>query len=403
VPAEAVVRVLNKGMYRMLPKLEAIEPDLPVPMLDRMALRYSPQDILQSFLMSMVPMKPTEFTRIIIVHNGYPLNWFNPVLGGIMSARSGQCECGSYQPEIGNLLEKFLPMRSSYGPHVVNRVLMVKAAAEKTAAEVPQLPLYMPPAQPPRDLPFYDAPHMSGYNQYAHSYATMPVMYAPEEYQRRVAERPDLRKPMNPFAVGLLLGLMYATYRNAGKLKDVVNFITSDKGVLAGGLGAAALVAAATGGAKQDPIHKHAGWLMKGVVAPFVGAHLASAHYRRKYYQGEDLNGIEKFIAENPDYLSVAAPVGLYFANKKLKGGLLEPKVNIKEASEETTKMAEFSDILTNSAIQGIIFRGRGISTLGNVSDMLVDNMVMSKAIKAITPDQEKVIKKTVPNSTTQV
>lgn len=375
VPADAVVKVLNTGMFNTLDKLDEAEPDLPPALLDRIALRHSLPDILTSFMHNLVPMKPREVTRVIIIQNGLPMDSYEQVLGGVLSARRDQpTEFGKYQSEIGNLLEKFLPHRSSYGPFVVRRVLSL--GLHKQAND----DIFTAPY---RDAPYYDPAFANELNHYKYNYSSVPVMYTPEEYQRRkyeLANRPALRKPINPFAIGLMLGAMYASYRGVTGLKNVVDKVTSDKGVL--GAGALAL---ATVGAFRGDGTKHASLMDNKLVThfalPFVGAHLASAHYRNKYMRGEELNGVQRFVAENPDYLSVAAPFAMHFGAKKYDGF-----VN-KVASQE--KLADFADTLSQAALTGIIFRGRGLSGASNVADQVVDATVMHHAIKTMNDAQQ--------------
>lgn len=270
------------------------------------------------------------------------------------------------------MLEPFLSQRSSYGPLVVRRVLALglpKHAGDEAFTS------------PYRDAPYYDPAFANELNHYKYKYSTIPVMYSPEEYQRKqydMAHRPQLRKPMNPFALGLMLGAMYASYRGVSGLKSVVDTMTSNKGII----GAGALALAAVGASRGDRPEKRASLLDNKLVthwvAPFIGAHLASAHYRNKYMRGEDLNGIQRFVAENPDYLSVAAPFAMHFAAGKYNGF-----VN-KVASQE--KLADFADTLSQAALTGIIFRGRGMSGVGNVADQAIDATVMRQAVKNIAP-----------------
>ena len=376
VPADAVVKLLNKGLMNELPRLEAQEKDLPAAMLDRMAARHSLKDILFSFLTNMVPMKPTEFTRIIIVKNGLPLSSFNDVLGGLMSGKHGVFDPGEAQPEISDMLSPYLENRSSFGPHVFNR-LMNKTASSMSEAAMNDLLLSSPQYRylyP--DAEYYRPIHQSTIPVQQHSYASIPVQYAPEEYMARKQNRAALREPASPWTVGLMLAALYAGYRGIGAAQAAGKFLSTPQGKITAGVGAAALVSA------MRPREKTAGAFVNKVVLPFVGAHLLSAHYRRKYYGGEELNGIEKTIAENPDYLSVAAPVALHYLGKKFNK-------TASELDSEQIKLADASDLLVNSAIQGIIFRGRGLSALSNSADMALDNVLLDQVSKQIVPNEE--------------
>ena len=376
VPADAVVKLLNKGLMRELPRLEAQEKDIPAAMLDRLAARHSLKDILFSFLTNMVPMKPTEFTRIIIVKNGLPMSSFNDVLGGLMAGKHGVFEPGEAQQEISDMLSPYLENRSSFGPHVFSR-LMNKTASSMSEAAMNDLLLSSPQYRylyP--DAEYYQPVHQSTIPVQHHSYASIPVQYAPEEYIARKQNRAALREPASPWTVGLMLAGLYAGYKGITAAQAAGKFLSTPQGKITTGVGAAALVSA------MRPREKTAGAFVNKVVLPFVGAHLLSAHYRRKYYGGEELNGVEKTIAENPDYLSVAAPVALHYLGKKFNK-------TASELDSEQIKLADASDLLVNSAIQGIIFRGRGLSALSNSADMALDNMLLDQVSKQLVPKEE--------------
>lgn len=396
IPAEAVVKLLNKGFEKELPRLEAQEKDLPVALLDRIASRHNLKDILFSFLANMVPLKPAEFSRIVIVQNGLPIESFPEVLSGVMAAKHGVFEAGQAQPEISELLSPFLENRSSFGPHVIDRLLHKTAGTSMSEAAMNDILLSSPQYRylyP--DADYYKPIRQTTIPVQNHAYASVPAQYAPEEYMARKQQRAQLREPASPWTVGLMLAAMYAGYRSINAVKALGNFLQTPKGMLSAGVGATALVAA------SRPREKTAGAFVNKVVLPFVGAHLLSAHYRRQYYAGQDLNGVEKAIAENPDYLSVAAPVAIHYLGKKMK----------KTASDETPekiKLAYALDLLINSAIQGIIFRGRGLSALSNSADMILDNMVLDQVSKQLTkenPKQENpgiIVSKTHPHTQSQ-
>lgn len=381
VPADAVVKVLNQGMFNKMESLENAEPDLPPAMLDRMATKHTLADILTSFMRHMIPMKPREAARIIIIQNGMPLSHYDDVLSGILSARRDiPYELGNYQPEIGGMLDGFMPQRSSYGPFVVRRILSLggrKLASEKTAND----DIFTSPIH---DAPYYDPAYATELNHYKYNYSSVPVMYSPEEYRRRQYElthRPALRKPLNPFAVGLMLGAMYASYRGVGGLKKAVDTLVSDKVVAGAGLATLAAVGAMRGNHKEASLMENK--LVTHLALPFVGAHLAAAHYRNKYMRGEELNGVQRFVAENPDYLSIAAPFAMHFGSKKYNN--LVGDVASKVASvDERTKLADFADNLSQAALTGIIFRGRGLSGASNIADQAVDGAIMRHAISSV-------------------
>ncbi|MDD2231242.1 MAG: hypothetical protein PHY48_17805, partial [Candidatus Cloacimonetes bacterium] len=157
-----------------------------------------------------------------------------------------------------------------------------------------------------------------------------------------------------------------------------VNGVTSNKGALIAGAVALGVVGS---------MRKEAGLMDDKFVThyamPFVGAHLASAHYRNKFMRGEELNGLQQFVAENPDYISVAAPFAMHFGSKKLNASAT------KVASTE--KIADFADTLSQAALTGI-FRGRGMSGMGNLVDQGVDSALMHHTLKITTPKDQPVV-----------
>ena len=404
VTADAVVRVLNKGMFNLLPKLEEIEPDLPPALLDRIASRYSLRDILHTFLNSLVPLKPREVTRIIIIQNGMPMSSYNDVLRGINLAQRGGMDYpgGDIRPEISALLKPFLPHRSSYGPHVVRRVLRLRDILNKTAGLD-----YTKPDFDNKLERFDEHTYNNEYNHYNYDYSSVPVLYNERQYQerRQEYEHRKLREPMNPFAVALTLGAMYAAYRGISGLQNVIHAATSPKAVLGAGAIKLATAAAIHGSGRE----KSAGILQSKAVthfaAPFVGAHLASAHYRNKYMRGEELNGVETFIAENPDYLSLAAPFAAHMGTKVIKNKTQQLSKAFSEVAKtaaeifstdnamqddsELKKVAEFADTLSQLAITGIIFKGRGASVAGSIAGASIDNQMYNTFAEKVLPQPE--------------
>lgn len=398
VPAEAVVKVLNKGMFNLLPELEETEPDLPPALLDRIASRYTLKDILHSFIHSLVPIKPREVARVIVVQNGFPLSAYDDVLSGIMHSQRGAREYpgGTYQQEIGDLLSSFMPSRSSYGPHVVKRVLVLRSA--KTASEIRN-------PNPYYDAPYYDPAFNNELNHYKYNYASVPVMYDEDSYQQRKKELANrsLREPLNPFGVALMLGAMYAAYRGVNGLDSVVKAMTSPKGIAIAGAASLAAVGAMRGNSRT----KMAGILNSKAFThyalPFVGAHLASAHYRNKYMRGEDLNGIQSFIAENPDYLSIAAPFAVHFGANKMNAVGQSFKDGIAKAASydyddsELKKFADFADTVSQAALTGIIFKGRNASLSSAIAEQTVDGALMRHATTMSIPAEQKQPKVVTP------
>lgn len=346
IPAEAVVRILGSKIFDSLPEIEKHEPNLPVGLLDRLALHYSIPDILQSSGVSMIPLKPQEFARIIIIKHGMPTSSFHDVLSGIMQAQPEErYSPGNVVQDILTLLAPYLASRSSYGPLLGNRMFKI-------------------------------ANCMGGPSTLALPLDTTPPMY------HRPAPEP-LRTPMSPLAVGLLLGAMYAAHRGAGNIANLARVINSPQAAGIGTALALALAAIAGGKAVVTP-EKTAGW--KNVagkwVAPFVGVHFAAAHYRNKYERGEDLSVLQKAVAENPDFLSIAAPFATHFGAKALSNKAVQN--GLKTAHE---KIAELDPIST-TLLSGLIWRGRGLSAAGGIMDAGIDTAIVTSAARKILEQQ---------------
>ena len=122
IQSEAV-KVLNTGLEETMPLLEATEPDLPPALLDATAKKHRLEDIMTTFTVNAIPMKPEEFTRIIIVKRGMPLDTFADVLKGVKSAVADRdLKMGEYKDDIGKTLQAYLIARSSFLPAVISRL-----------------------------------------------------------------------------------------------------------------------------------------------------------------------------------------------------------------------------------------------------------------------------------------
>mgnify|MGYP005962385459 FL=1 len=389
IKAQAV-RVLQKGIEEALPALERVEPDLPVALLDRMARRHSIEDILHSFFLNAIPMKPREFTRIIIVQNGIPLEQFNDVLAGVRAARpANQISQGHYQKEIGSLLEKFLIDRSSFLPAVMHRMDKVKTSAVLNM-NVPMAYYDLNPnlnfGHVRRPAPYTEINQsIDAIPVYRNSYAQTPVMMSPVQVEEQKL-RPKLKEPhMGPVKTGLTLGALYAAYKTHGALdtilKDPKNMALV---ALLAGLVAQKLDSRKPGGQENGRI-KTAGFIKSfgGKIAlPFVGVHLLAGHYRNQYNHGKDLNFAERYVAENPDMLSLIAPVAINYALKKHAAIELPDDINYDIPEEYVEKIAEFSDKVSdfaNAAVPGIILRGRRHSILSSIVDQAIDQKIINQ------------------------
>jgi len=389
IKAQAV-RVLQKGIEEALPALERVEPDLPVALLDRMARRHSIEDILHSFFLNAIPMKPREFTRIIIVQNGIPLEKFNDVLAGVRAARpASQIPHGHYQKEIGSLLEKFLMDRSSFLPAVMHRMDKVKTSAALNM-NVPMAYYDLNPnlnfGHVRRPAPYTEINQsIDAIPVYRNSYAQTPVMMSPAQVEEQKL-RPKLKEPhMGPVKTGLTLGALYAAYKTHGVLdtilKDPKNMALV---ALLAGLVAQKLDSRKPGGQENGRV-KTAGFIKSfgGKIAlPFVGVHLLAGHYRNQYNHGKDLNFAERYVAENPDMLSLIAPVAINYALKKHAAIELPDDIDYDIPEEDVEKIAEFSDKVSdfaNAAVPGIILRGRRHSILSSIVDQAIDQKIINQ------------------------
>lgn len=389
IKAQAV-RVLQKGIEEALPALERVEPDLPVALLDRMARRHSIEDILHSFFLNAIPMKPREFTRIIIVQNGIPLEKFNDVLAGVRAARpASQIPHGHYQKEIGSLLEKFLMDRSSFLPAVMHRMDKVKTSAALNM-NVPMAYYDLNPnlnfGHVRRPAPYTEINQsIDAIPVYRNSYAQTPVMMSPAQVEEQKL-RPKLKEPhMGPVKTGLTLGALYAAYKTHGALdtilKDPKNMALV---ALLAGLVAQKLDSRKPGGQENGRV-KTAGFIKSfgGKIAlPFVGVHLLAGHYRNQYNHGKDLNFAERYVAENPDMLSLIAPVAINYALKKHAAIELPDDIDYDIPEEDVEKIAEFSDKVSdfaNAAVPGIILRGRRHSILSSIVDQAIDQKIINQ------------------------
>lgn len=384
------VRVLQKGIEEALPALEKVEPDLPAALLDRMARRHSIEDILHSFFLNAIPMKPREFTRIIIVQNGIPLEKFDDVLAGVRAARpANQIPHGHYQKEIGSLLEKFLIDRSSFLPAVMHRMDKVKTSAVLNM-NVPMAYYDLNPnlnfGHVRRPAPYTEINQsIDAIPVYRNSYAQTPVMMSPVQVEEQKL-RPKLKEPhMGPVKTGLTLGALYAAYKTHGVLdtilKDPKNMALV---ALLAGLVAQKLDFRKPGGQENGRV-KTAGFIKSfgGKIAlPFVGVHLLAGHYRNQYNHGKDLNFAERYVAENPDMLSLIAPVAINYALKKHAAIELPDDINYDIPEEYVEKIAEFSDKVSdfaNAAVPGIILRGRRHSILSSIVDQVIDQKIINQ------------------------
>lgn len=395
IQSEAV-KVLNTGIEEAMPLIESTELDLPPALLDNMAKKHRLEDIMTTFTVNAIPMKPEEFTRIVIVKRGMPLDTFADVLKGVKSAVADRdLKMGEYKDDIGKTLQAYLIARSSFLPAVISRLagaLRNRDALSKTAAtlklDVPTNYWELNPAltfghakNPPAYTNIESAVAPGAHVIQRYDYSTLPVVRSPQELEME-RRRPKLREPMSPLTVGAILGGLYAAYRSSSAVRAVLDS-PKNMAIL---MALAALIHKKMGAPTPTDMQqvKTASWgtAAAKVAIPFVGAHFASAHFRNLYNNGVPLNSVERYIAENPDILSIAAPI---VVNAALKG-----HANVKTAScdiensEFMQKFAEVSDSLAefaNNAMLGIILPSKRRSILSNVIDQTIDSKLMNKLL----------------------
>lgn len=391
----SAVKVMDDNISALIPQLEQVEPDIPVALLDKMALKYSFPDILKAFALRAIPMKPREATRIIIVQKGLPLDSFNDVLRGLMAAKPTAADAravlgATYRHELGSLLDDFLWSRSSFLPAVLDRIKLLQGREKRAAAfklDPIQSYLELNPrlafGHVRRELPFQD---VNGNLEPGHiavikdSYATTPVQVSAQTLERDM-RRPQLKDPvLNPFQTAMLMGGAYLAYKDSDFLKNLVN---SPQG--------AAILAAIAAmmhtkaripsvNAMQTKVAGIATDVVGKIVLPFVGAHFAAAHFRNRYNNGYELNAVEKLIAENPDVLSIAAPLAVHYGLRKHASVGDLPVLDC-ENMPGVEKLAELSDTAADVArdiLSGIILNSRRRSVLSNIIDMRVDGALIN-------------------------
>lgn len=358
------VRVLNKGIMKSLPALEAEEPDLPPAMLDRIAAKYSIPDILKSFIMSAVPLKPREFTRIIIVNQGLPLESYDSVLRGVLRAKATELPAASSQNEITALLEPFLTSRSSFLPAILARIEKLLQRKEKTAGIKldpmssyyglnPNITFGHISQQPAYNTIEATVPNRA-YVIQKNPMASMPIVVSPEAYARSL-NRPKLRLPdLDPEKTGLILGGMYLASRAMPNIAEIMKQYPE----LPIAAAIASLYYAKSKMDEPDVMQKKAmiiqptPELVGKYALPFVATHLASAHLRGVHENGGKLSDTEKFIAEHPDILSILAPLAIGLALKKHANVKLASSRSLNyQADESDEKVAYLADVLADAAM----------------------------------------------------
>lgn len=375
------VKVMNAGISALAPTLKAKQPDLPIPLIDHLAQNFSFPDILRSFFVNAMQLKPKEATRIIIIQNNLPLESFNDVLSGLLSAKPTTELTGEPRNQISKLIEPFLIKRSSFLPAVTDGIEKLSSLELDLASNVWSLnpALTYGQVRNPEKFTNIQGDQTPGTILVQRDpYATLPVQLTPQQYEME-RRRPKLQKPGLSFmSTGAALGALYAAYTNSAFIKELL----SDPKTIA------LLTAAATLLHKKQRIptplemQKTAGaarWVL-----PFVGAHLLAGHYRNEFNHGRPLNAAQLYVAENPDIISLAAPLAI---NAALKKHAQVEEILQKEASnhEYLEKLAEIGDTIANvgtSVLNGIIFKGKKQALLSSVAGQVIDDALINHITK---------------------
>lgn len=182
----SAVRVMNAGIAGVNPVIKEMQPDLPIPLLDHLALKYSFPDILKSLFANAIQLKPREATRIIIVQRGLPLDSFGEVLSGLLAAKPVSNPGGETRNQVSRLVEPFLIKRSSFLPAVMDSV-------EKLAAlniDIPNTAWAMNPALTFGQVRIPESSTNIAGDQVPGTilvqqdpYATVPVQMTPQQYE----------------------------------------------------------------------------------------------------------------------------------------------------------------------------------------------------------------------------
>lgn len=346
------VRVMDAGMRALAPVLRAQQPDLPIPLVDHLAKNFSFPDILKSFFVNAIQLKPKEATRIIIIQQGLPMSSFNDVLGGVLSATPVADPGGEPRNQISRLLEPFLIKRSSFLPAVMDSV-------EKLAAlnvDIPNTVWAMDPSLTFGQIRYPEAHTNVLGDQIPGTvlvqmdpYAATPVQMTPQqaEMERRRPKLPTL----SPADTGAILGSLYAAYNNKN---TIVNLLRNPK--LLGVVLATAATLTADNALVAKGMEKHSSY------APFVGSHYTDG------YDGLDI-------------LSIAAPLAVNEALRKYSSidGLL---VKSAASNEFLEKLAAFGDTVADvgsMVLNGIINKGSGQTLISSLAGQKIDNYVTDR------------------------
>ena len=333
LPSIATTDILQKNLEKIVPILDKVEPDIAPEILNEMADSASLEDILRSFILNMVPLKPKEFAHIVIRKYGLPKESFSEIVDTAQTSEPDasvdfNISTKVAHTKIAELLEPYLPYRSSYIPFLTDRVNLLKEAN----------------FNPSSILPFRLSPTGAAVNYQYPGEGPLGNVPAGTNVSMNYTQ-PPLREPMSPIAVLAMLGGIYAASRSAttihkllGALNKTASYSLKDELAIRSGnfssFDSPEFDDLCSGLYKTSSL----GSFAKYYVAPFAGVHLLSSHYKRKYYEGQPLNAVEKYVAESPDLLSLAAPFAANFAKKRFGGAMAA--MNSASKATVTTKAA---------------------------------------------------------------
>lgn len=365
------VRVMNAGIAGVNPVIKEMQPDLPIPLLDHLALKYSFPDILKSLFANAIQLKPREATRIIIVQHGLPLDSFGEVLSGLLAAKPASNPGGETRNQVSRLVEPFLIKRSSFLPAVMDSV-------EKLAAlniDIPSTAWAMNPAltfgqvRIPESCTNIAGDQVPGTILVQQDpYATVPVQMTPQQYEMYLRNK---KQPLNPAVTGYTLGALYAAYNNVPTVKKLL----ADPKIWAILTAAAALLHSKKATPTPQELQMQKTSSINEPVIPFVMSHFIST---------DNYNNLEKCAAETDDIISLVAPMTVNIALQK-HANVDQSILKIAGNLEFCEKLAAFGDTVANvgtTLLNGIIFKGRGQSLASSLAGNAIDNALIDRTMK---------------------
>ena len=334
IKAESV-RAINDDIAKSIPELEKTEPDLPIPMLDTLALNYSFPDILKSLFTRAIALKPREATRIILVQHGLPFSMSDTVMRILTTAKppTGVIP-GDYKRDIGKMVDPFILERSSFLPAILHRIENTNTLEKKAALQLDRNRAYYS-ANTATNMGTVVYPDMNG---------------VPTGDEALVAFGPGGYKLSNGYYIpvgttrvipqGMLervlaaLGTIYTGYRNI----DPVTATALDLRNKAPQAG-------------MGNVEKQAS------VLPFVGTHFCSSNFGNYEKTASD------FSNNYVDIIAETAPIVASYSLYKT-AGIIDPE--ILKYPESIEKMASAQDVLINFGT-GLIYRpsGQGVLEAG--------------------------------------